>query len=44
MKKSKEPTFVGAKEIYFERLLKKYNIEADIRESVVERKVIVELK
>lgn len=43
MKKSKEPTFVGAKEIYFERLLKKYNIEADIRESVVEEMCWVDI-
>lgn len=36
MKKAKEPTFVGAKEIYFERLLRKYNIDKDIRDAVVE--------
>ena len=43
MKKSKEPTFVGAKEIYFERLLRKYNIDKDIRESVVEEMCWVDI-
>lgn len=43
MKKAKEPTFVGAKEIYFERLLRKYNIDKDIRESVVEEMCWVDI-